>query len=32
MALVASHVTLPAADELEARLALAAATPDIGQA
>ena len=33
MALVASRVTLPAADQLEARLALAAATPDaIGQA
>jgi hypothetical protein len=28
MALVATHVTLPAADELEARLAPAAATPD----
>ena len=33
MALVASRVTLPAADQLEARLVLAAATPDaIGQA
>jgi len=33
MALVATHVTLPAADELEAGLASAAATPDaIGQA